>query len=300
MGSHHSTTGIQYNITGFNFKRAPVQEPEVEQTIKVEEPESKRFKKDDVMREKTRRENIERDDKIAREKVNLIREKQNLVREEQNLAREKPNLAREEQNLAREKQNLAREEQNLAREKPNLAREKETLVRDTIPARENKTIQNISTGTTPARVTASSQVFTSAYTQSARHDRSLGIITKSDSSLVVAKPDELKTEGFKFNNERKAYALMTWKNLLIKTRDYIPFRVRTIASYKASIKKLIGAMRNYKDCKPAGNLYSGSMNSMHSCSKSIGYLRPTVNRRCSSRIWRRTFSLLTITTGPVR
>ena len=47
---------------------------------------------------------------------------------------------------------------------------------------------------------------------------------------------------------------MTWKNLLIKTRDYIPFRVRTIASYKASIKKLIGAMRNYKDCKPAGNL----------------------------------------------
>ena len=71
---------------------------------------------------------------------------------------------------------------------------------------------------------------------------------------MQSQPDELRTEGFKFNNERKAYALMTWKNLLIKTRDYIPFRIRTIAFYKASIKKLIGAMRNYKDCKPAGNL----------------------------------------------
>jgi hypothetical protein len=102
-------------------------------------------------------------------------------------------------------------------------------------------------------VTSSSQVFTSACTQSARHDRSLGIITKSDSSLVVAKPNETKAEGFKFNNEKKAHALTTWKNLFIETRDYIPFRVRTIAVYEASIKKLIGAMRNYKEYKLPGN-----------------------------------------------
>ncbi len=43
---------------------------------------------------------------------------------------------------------------------------------------------------------------------------------------MVEKPDEAKAEGFKFNNEKKAYALTTWKNLLIKTRDYIPYRVR--------------------------------------------------------------------------
>jgi hypothetical protein len=77
--------------------------------------------------------------------------------------------------------------------------------------------------------------------------------------------------------------------LLIKTRDYIPFRVRTIEVYEASIKKLIGAMRNS----------SGNMKGMHSCSKSIGYPRPTANRKCTSIIWRRTFSLL-ITIGPVR
>jgi hypothetical protein len=151
------------SIMGIGMTRPPREEPEVEQKIKVEEPDWKRFKKDEVLRAKTREENIERDDKLAREE-----EKQNLAREEekQNLAREKQNLAREKQNLAREKPNLAREEPNLAREEPNLAREKETLARDTTPARKGKAIQNIATGTTPARVTASSQVFTTAYTQS--------------------------------------------------------------------------------------------------------------------------------------
>ncbi len=69
---------------------------------------------------------------------------------------------------------------------------------------------------------------------------------------MVAKPDEHKAEGFKFNNEKKTHALTTWKNLLIKTRDYFPFRVRTVEVYEASIKTLIKAMRNYKDTKPAG------------------------------------------------
>jgi hypothetical protein len=81
----------------------------------------------------------------------------------------------------------------------------------------------------------------------------LGIITKSDSSLVVAKPEDRKAEGFKFNNEKKAHALTTWKNLLIETKDYLPFRVRSIRAYVASIKALIAAMRNYKETKPAGN-----------------------------------------------
>jgi hypothetical protein len=48
---------------------------------------------------------------------------------------------------------------------------------------------------------------------------------------VVAKPEEHKAEGFKFNNEKKAHALTTWKNLLIETRDYMPFRVRSIRAY---------------------------------------------------------------------
>ncbi len=123
----------------------PRAKPEAEPRIKVEEPEFKRFKKDEVLRAKTREDNIERDDKIARKKENLAREKM---------------PARE--NLAREKM-PARE--NLAREK--------------MPARENKTTQNISTNATPVRAAASSKVLTSAYTLSARHDRSLGIITKN-------------------------------------------------------------------------------------------------------------------------
>jgi hypothetical protein len=187
-----------------------------------------------VLRAKTKEDNIERDDKIARE-------------EDDNLAREKQSLAREQENLAREKM-PARE--NLAREKMPA---RENLAREKMPARENKTIQNISTNATPVRAAASSQVLTSAYTLSARHDRSLGIITKSDSSLVAAKPEEHKAEGFKFNNEKKTHALTTWKNLLIETRDYMPFRVRSIRAYEASIKALIRAMRNYKEAKPAGN-----------------------------------------------
>jgi hypothetical protein len=80
----------------------------------------------------------------------------------------------------------------------------------------------------------------------------LGIITKSGSSLV-AKPEEQKAEGFKFNNGKKAHALTTWKNLLIETRDYKPFNVRSTRAHAASIKALIAAMRNYKGTKPAGN-----------------------------------------------
>jgi hypothetical protein len=105
------------SILEIGMTRPPRQELENELKIKVEEAESKRFKKDDVMRDKTRRENIERDDKIARE------------------------------------------EETLAREKETLAREKEMLARDHKPAREKKVIQDISTGTTPARITTSSQVF---------------------------------------------------------------------------------------------------------------------------------------------
>jgi hypothetical protein len=115
-------------ILGSGMTQPPREDTEVEPKIKVEEPEWKGFKKDDVKREKTRQENIERDDK----------------------------LAREEENLARERENLAREKETLAREKETLAREKETLARDNTPAREKKAIQNISTDTTPVRVAASS------------------------------------------------------------------------------------------------------------------------------------------------
>jgi hypothetical protein len=71
MGSHHLTTGIHYNIMGFNLARVQVQEPEVEQTIKVEEPEIKTFKKDETST---------RQDNFAREKDNLAREKNDLAR----------------------------------------------------------------------------------------------------------------------------------------------------------------------------------------------------------------------------
>jgi hypothetical protein len=156
MGSHHLSTGIQYNIMGFNLKRAPVQEPEVEQTIKVEEPEIKTFKKDETSKiniAKTRQDNHERDDK----------------------------LAREEENLAREKENLAR---------------------DNAPTKEKKAIQNISTGPTPARVATASQVFTSAYTQSAHHSRNLGILTKSESSTADTKPEPQATRAMRKQTTR--------------------------------------------------------------------------------------------------
>ncbi len=127
----------------------------------------KRFKKDEVLRAKTRQDDLERDDKLAREEENLAREKDNLAREKDNLAREKDNLAREKENLAREKENLAR---------------------GIKPTREKKVPQDISTGTTPVRVATASQGFTSAYTQSAQHERNLGIITKSESSVADVKP----------------------------------------------------------------------------------------------------------------
>jgi hypothetical protein len=119
------------SIMGMGLPLPLLKEPEVEQIIKIEEPELKRFKKDDVLRAKTRKDNLEKDEEIARQEDNLAREKDNL-------AREKDNLAREKDNLAREKDNLAREKDNLAREKDNLAREKDSLARDVTPARERK------------------------------------------------------------------------------------------------------------------------------------------------------------------
>ncbi len=213
----------------------------------------KRFKKDDyAKREKTRQENIERDDKLAREEEKLAREEEKLAREEENLAREK-------ENLAREKETLAREKETLAREKETLAREKETLARDNTPAREKKAIQNISTGTpTPARVSTASQVFTSAYTQSAHHQRNLGIITKSESSMADSKPGSQgqgagnQQGAFKMTKELKQLALISWKDLLVSTRDYVPFHVRTAQAYESSIKLLKRAMLHYKEHKPPG------------------------------------------------
>jgi hypothetical protein len=61
--------------------RPPRAKPEEEPRIKVEEPEFKRFKKDEMIRAKTREDNIERDDKLAREEEKLAKEKQNLARE---------------------------------------------------------------------------------------------------------------------------------------------------------------------------------------------------------------------------
>jgi hypothetical protein len=141
------------SIMEIGITRPPRQEHENEPKIKVEEPESKRFKKDEALRAKTREDNIKRDDEIAREQENLEREKEKGIREKQNLEREESNLAR-----------------------------------DTKPARVKKDIQDIATGATPAKITTSSQVFTSAYTQSAHHQRNLGIITKSESSMADAEP----------------------------------------------------------------------------------------------------------------
>jgi hypothetical protein len=83
------------SIMGIGLTRPQLKEPEVEQKIKIEEPEWKIFKKDDVLSAKTRQDNLERDDKLAREEDDLAREKDNLAREKDNLAREKDNLARE-------------------------------------------------------------------------------------------------------------------------------------------------------------------------------------------------------------
>ncbi len=210
------------SIMGFGLTRPPHKEPEVEQKIKIEEPELKRFKKDDVQRAKTRQGNLERDDKLAREEENLAREKDNV-------AREKDNLAREKDKLAREKDKLARDIAPAREKKPPHA-----IATGIKPAREDKVIQNIAAGTTPVRAATASQAFTTAYTQSAHHERNLGIITKSESSMADSKPgsQELcagkQPEGFKMTKELKQLALTTWKELLVKTKDYTPFKVRTI------------------------------------------------------------------------
>ena len=165
-------------IMEIGITRPPRQEHENEPKIKVEEPESKRFKKDEALRAKTREDNIKRNDEIAREQENLEREKEKGIREKQNLEREESNLAR-----------------------------------DTKPARVKKDIRDVATGATPAKITTSSQVFTSAYTQSAHHQRSLGIITKSESSMGDSKPGSQgqcasnQPEGFKMTKELKQLAL---------------------------------------------------------------------------------------------
>ncbi len=160
------------NIMGFGLTRAPALEPEAEQKIKVEEPETKRFKKNETS-------NI-------------------------------------------------------------------NLARDIKPARERRVPQDVNV--------------TTAYTQSAHHNRNLGIITKSDSSIKVAKPEPQgppsskqpggnELEGFKMNKEKRDLALTTWKNLLVATKDYRPYKMRSIESYEISIKVLVGAMKHYKEKK---------------------------------------------------
>ncbi len=70
------------SILEIGLMRPPRQEQEDDTKIKVEEPELKRFKKDEEMRDKTRRENVERNDEIAKEQERLQRE--NLEREKMN------------------------------------------------------------------------------------------------------------------------------------------------------------------------------------------------------------------------
>jgi hypothetical protein len=76
------------SILDIGMARPPRQEQKDEPKIKVEEPESKRFKKDEVMRNKTRQENIDRDDRIAREEETLAKQK------EETLANKKRKLSR--------------------------------------------------------------------------------------------------------------------------------------------------------------------------------------------------------------
>jgi hypothetical protein len=211
------------SIMEIGITRPPRQEHENEPKIKVEEPESKRFKKDEALRAKTREDNIKRDDEIAREQENLVREKEKGIREKQNLEREESNLAR-----------------------------------DTKPARVKKDIQDIATGATPAKITTSSQVFTSAYTQSAHHQRNLGIITKSESSMADAEPSSREhcasnqPGAYQMTKELKQLAVTSWKNLLVSTRDYLPLHVRSAQTHESGIKLLRRAISHFKDNKPPG------------------------------------------------
>jgi hypothetical protein len=59
-------------------------------------------------------------------------------------------------------------------------------------------------------------------------------------------------EGFKLIKELKQLALTTWKELLVSTKDYVPFQVRTLQAYESSIKLLKRAMLHYKERKPPG------------------------------------------------
>ncbi len=82
------------SIMGIGMTRPPREEPEVEQKIKIEEPEWNRFKKDDELRAKTRQSNIERDDKLAREEENLAREK--IISQEKKLISQEKKISSQE------------------------------------------------------------------------------------------------------------------------------------------------------------------------------------------------------------
>ncbi len=51
--------------------------------------------------------------------------------------------------------------------------------------------------------------------------------------------------------------LTTWKELLMKTKDYTPFKVRTIKTYKNSIKTLKWAIKHFREHKPPGEQSQG-------------------------------------------
>ncbi len=52
--------------------------------------------------------------------------------------------------------------------------------------------------------------------------------------------------------ELKQLALTTWKELLVSTRDYVPFQQRSFPAHENTIKRLKSAMRHYKEHKPPG------------------------------------------------
>jgi hypothetical protein len=75
---------------GTGMTRPPREEPELEQKIKVEEPiRVEEIQERHVKREKTRQENIERDDKLAREEENLARKRRSRKRKRKTHKRER-------------------------------------------------------------------------------------------------------------------------------------------------------------------------------------------------------------------
>jgi hypothetical protein len=59
-------------------------------------------------------------------------------------------------------------------------------------------------------------------------------------------------EAFQMTKELKQLALKSWKNLLVSTRDYVPFQTRTAQTHERSIKLLKRAISHWKDNKPPG------------------------------------------------